>query len=44
MSGGEQLPMTPIEFDADLSGEGYQVTNTRLTPNRLNAGGRVFGF
>src|SRR4051794_28658547 len=29
-------PMTPIEFDADLRREGYQVMNTSLTPNQLN--------
>jgi len=28
--------MTPIEFDADLRREGYQVTNTSLAPNQLN--------
>ena len=28
--------MTPIEFDADLRREGYQVMNTSLAPNQLN--------
>ena len=29
--------MTPIKFDADLRREGYQVMNTSLAPNQLNA-------
>ena len=29
--------MTPVEFDADLRREGYQVMNTSLAPNQLNA-------
>jgi quercetin dioxygenase-like cupin family protein len=28
--------MTPIEFDADLRREGYQVMNVSLAPNQLN--------
>jgi quercetin dioxygenase-like cupin family protein len=37
MSGmGEEAPMTPIEFDADLRREGYQVMNASLAPNQLN--------
>ena len=28
--------MTPIEFDADLRREGYQVMNSSLAPNQLN--------
>jgi len=28
--------MTPIEFDADLRREGYQVMNTSLAPNQMN--------
>ena len=28
--------MTPLEFDADLRREGYQVMNTSLSPNQLN--------
>ncbi len=28
--------MTPIEFDAGLRREGYQVMNTSLAPNQLN--------
>lgn len=29
--------MTPVEFDADLRREGYQVMNASLAPNQLNA-------
>jgi quercetin dioxygenase-like cupin family protein len=32
----EEVLTTPIEFDADLRREGYQVMNTSLAPNQLN--------